>query len=107
MTVQWLFPGFLLLFSWSTSAKNEPITVKSSSVNNEVMITEVYLNGNPVELQCSINDTSCTHLTAGDYLMVRLQSGGQYQDCQNVHIYAKNGSPKKDKPLGEYCLLQP
>jgi hypothetical protein len=46
-------------------------------------------------------------LAPGDYLMVRLTNAGIYQDCANVDIYSSGGNPTKDKPLGEYCLLQP
>lgn len=107
MTVSGLVLGLLLLTASSSSPKNEWITIKNRSVHDKVLIVEAFLTGNSVELQCSTDQPSCTHLTPGDFVMVRFQSGGLYQDCSNVDIDEKFGTPSKDKPLGQYCFLQP
>jgi hypothetical protein len=91
----------------TVSAQNQKIAVKSSSVQKKVVRLEADSEGKSVELECFLSQKSCTALAPGNYLMMRLTSGGTYQDCPNVDIYSPGGNPAKDQPLGEYCLLQP
>jgi hypothetical protein len=96
-----------IAFSLRLSAEDQTITIKSHSVNKNVMLLEADLAGRQVELECFVSEKSCAALTPGDYLMVRLTRGGIYQDCANVDIYGIAAHPPKGKQLGEYCLLQP
>jgi hypothetical protein len=96
----------LVAISTVLSAENQKITIKSSTVQDKVLLLEADLAGKSTELECFLSVKSCTALAPGDYLMVRLMTGGSYQDCQNVEIYSPSGKPTKDKPLGEYCLLE-
>ena len=90
------------------SAESQKITIKNSSVQGKgVVLLEANLAGRSAELECFLSQKSCATLAPGDYLMVRLTNGGVYQDCANVEVYSAGGHPTKDKPLGEYCLLQP
>lgn len=88
------------------AAENQKITIKSSSVNGNVLTHKAVLREKPVELECFLSEKSCIKLEFDDYLMVRLTKEAVYQDCPNVHIYSKRADTTKDKPLGEYCLLQ-
>lgn len=98
----------LAMISPMCSAENQKITIEGSSVQSkQVVLLDADLAGKPVQLECFLSQKSCTALTSGDYLMVRLAAGGIYQDCLNVGIYSLGENPTKDKPLGEYCLLGP
>jgi hypothetical protein len=98
----------LVAISPMLSAENHKITIKSSSVQKKVVVMlKADVEEKSVELECFLSQKSCTTLPPGDYLMVRLTNGGTYEDCPNVDIFSRVGDPTKDKPLGEYCLLQP
>ncbi len=103
---EWLLLLGLVAISPTVSAENQKITIQSSSVKGDVVLLEADLAGKSVELECFPSQKLCTALAHGDYLMVRLTKDGIYQDCANVDIYSSSADPTKDKPLGEYCLLQ-
>ena len=82
------------------------ITVRSSEVNNGVVILAAREGKNSFDLQCNKNLPGCTVLDPGDYSMVRLPKNYGVYDCANVELYrTTNDSAVSDK-LGQYCLVE-
>jgi hypothetical protein len=102
--------GFLA-FSSVLFAQSEKITIKASSrqgKNGEVVFLEADLAGRTVDLTCLEPHSDCKVLRSGEYEMLRLvRNEGTYNDCQNIDIYRTGADRTREKPLGEYCLLQP
>jgi hypothetical protein len=98
--------ALVLLPSVSALAgEKEEITVKSSSVNKDVVLVSAAVNGKPVELECFVS-LHCNIPKEGVYLMSRVTRGKAiYMDCPNVDLYEKSGSRKQGKKIGEYCFL--
>jgi hypothetical protein len=83
----------------------EEITVRSSSVNKDVVLVEAEVNGRPVELECFVS-LHCNIPKEGHYLMRRgIQGKATYMDCPNVNLYERSASGKQGKKIGQYCLL--
>ena len=106
-----LFIALLLFIFFATAGasaqeQRETITIRSSSVNNGVVILVAQEGKNPFDLQCNKNVFGCTVLQPGTYLMVRLPEGHGIYDCANVDIYrATTGSELGDR-IGHYCLVE-
>ena len=83
----------------------QKITLKSTEVNNGVVILGVQQGRSSFELQCNKGFRGCTSLEPGDYFMVRLPKGHGIYDCVNVDIYRHSADSMDDKS-GEYCLVE-
>jgi hypothetical protein len=82
------------------------ITVKSSELNNGVLIVDVLKAGKGYELQCNQGAPNCTPLKGGKYQMIELPSNSGMYDCRDVQVYPDlSVNPDAgDKKIGEYCL---
>jgi hypothetical protein len=98
---------FVLLGAVQLSGQDKSqITVKSTELNNGVVILEVLKAGKAYELQCNQETPGCTVLKRGDYLMVELPKNFGMNDCKDVEVYPESPNPAKDKKFGEYCLIE-
>jgi len=97
---------FLLIFAAPLFAQDKsPITVKDSTVNNGVVMVNIYESGKPFELQCNQSAPYCKAPQPGSYWMVRLPKHHGIYDCANVDLYSQPGTPEsQDKVFGEYCI---
>jgi hypothetical protein len=87
------------------AGQKEDITVKSSSVNKDVVLIEAEINDKAVELECFVS-LHCNVPKEGRYLMIRVTHGtATYMDCPNVDLYEKSLSHKRGKKIGRYCFL--
>jgi alcohol dehydrogenase YqhD (iron-dependent ADH family) len=82
------------------------ITVKSSEVNNGVVILAAREGKNSFELQCNKNSPGCAVLEPGNYSMVRLPKNYGFYDCANVEMYRITNDSKLGDRVGQYCLLE-
>jgi hypothetical protein len=82
------------------------ITVKSSEVNNGVVIVRAQEGKKGVELQCNKDTWGCKIPESGGYLMVRLPKNHGIYDCQNVDIYPQSADSDNSQKIGEYCLIE-
>ena len=112
----------LVLFSWLTffvalgaiqvcAQVKSHIAVRSSDLNNGVVVMTVQKASKEYQLQCNKDAPSCTTLRNGNYQMVELPIGFGLYDCKDVEVYSESAgmpdnAPEKDKRLGEYCLVQ-
>jgi len=104
----------LLLCFWAAlqlSAQDKSlITVRSSEVNNGVVIVTVHA-ATPTEgktsfvLQCNKGAHGCTAPQPGNYLMVRLPKNYGMYDCVNVELYPSSEEPDTSNRIGQYCLV--
>jgi hypothetical protein len=87
------------------------VTVKSSEVNNGVVILTVHQAATAeqaagsFDLQCN-KGPYCSTLEPGTYLMVRLPKNWGMYDCANVDLYPTTADPASSEKLGEYCLIR-
>ena len=96
---------FLLPVSLIAGEK-ETITVKSGSVNGNVVLIDAELGGKPVQLECFLSAALCKIPKQDSYLLVRLPPGkGTYTDCTNADLYEESASQTPQTRIGEYCLL--
>ena len=102
----------LLLFILSATPallaqeQRETIAIKSSSVNNGVVILVAQEGKNSFDLQCNKNVVGCAVLGPGTYLMVRLPQGHGIYDCANVDIYRTTTDSELGDMIGQYCLVE-
>ena len=88
------------------------VTVKSSEVNNGVVILTVQQAATAeqaagsFDLHCNKNMPNCSVPEAGTYLMVRLPKNWGMYDCANVDLYPTTADPATSQKLGEYCLIR-
>jgi hypothetical protein len=82
------------------------ITVRSSQVNNGVVILAVREGSNFFELQCNKNVPGCAVLDPGNYSMVRLPKNHGMYDCADVEMYRTANDSKRGDKVGEYCLVE-
>ena len=104
----------LLLCFWAAlqlSAQDKSlITVRSSEVNNGVVIVTVHA-ATPTEgkttfaLHCNKGAHECTAPEPGNYLMVRLPKNYGMYDCANVELYPPSAEPDTSNRIGQYCLI--
>jgi hypothetical protein len=88
------------------AADQEEITVKSSSVNKNVVSVNAEIKGKLVQLQCFLSATECAVTKEGIYVMSRVISGkATYMDCPNVDLYEKDTRHRQGRKIGEYCFL--
>lgn len=80
------------------------ITVKSSELNNGVVIVDVLKAGRGFELQCNKGAPSCNPLKSGSYQMVELPSNSGMYDCKDVQVFADPANADAGQKIGEYCL---
>jgi hypothetical protein len=99
----------LVLFTPALLAAQEPvesqkITVRSTEVNNGVVILAVQQGKSSFQLQCNKGYVGCTILEPGDYLMTRLPKNRGVYDCANVEVYRNPAESEAGNKLGQYCL---
>jgi hypothetical protein len=82
------------------------ITVRSSEVNNGVVILAVREGKNSFELQCNKNLPGCAVLEPGNYSMIRLPKNYGVYDCANVDMYRTTNDSKLGDKIGQYCLVE-
>jgi hypothetical protein len=82
------------------------ITVRSSEVNNGVVVLAAREGQNSLELHCNKDMSGCTVLVPGTYLMVRLPKNRGVYDCANVDIYRTTTDPETGDKIGQYCLVE-
>ncbi len=82
------------------------ITVRSSEVNNGVVILAAREGKNSFELQCNKNLPGCAVLEPGNYSMIRLPKNYGVYDCANVETYRTTNESKLGDKLGQYCLVE-
>ncbi len=105
-----IFFFLLALFVFGTSKawaqEKSAITVKSSELNNGVVIVDVLKAGKGYELQCNQGLPSCTPLKSGKYQMIELPSNSGMYDCRDVEVYPDPAAIPEGagKKIGEYCL---
>lgn len=80
------------------------VTVKSSELNNHVLLVSAVEKGKQLEFQCNDGQSFCTALKAGQYQLVRLPKNRGLYDCKCVDVYSATADPDKDEKLGEYCI---
>jgi hypothetical protein len=105
--------GTLLMFVFlavATLAQEQrevqTITVKSSEVNNGVVILAARGGKNSFELHCNKDFSGCTVLEPGNYSMVRLPKNHGSYECANVEVYRNTTNSETGDKLGEYCLVE-
>ena len=108
-----LFVAVLLLVFFATvqMLAQEPrelrtITVRSSEVNNGVVVLSAREGKNSFELHCNKGVSGCTVLEPGNYLMVQLPKNRGVYECVNVDIYRTKTDSEVGDELGQYCLVQ-
>ena len=108
-----LFAALLLCVFFAasqTSAQEQrdvkTITVRSSEVNNGVVILAVREGKNSFDLQCNKDLPGCTVLDPGSYAMVRLPKNYGVYDCANVELYRSTNDSAVGDKLGQYCLVE-
>jgi hypothetical protein len=82
------------------------ITVRSSEVNNGVVILAAREGKNFFELQCNKNLSGCSVLEPGNYSMTRLPKNHGVYDCANVEMYRATNDSKLGDKAGQYCLME-
>jgi hypothetical protein len=86
--------------------ESRAVTIKSSEVNNGVVILAVREGKNSLELQCNQGMSGCAVLEPGSYTMLRLPKNHGVYQCTNVEIYrGTTGSDLGDR-IGQYCLVE-
>lgn len=97
---------FLATVGASAQEQRETITIRSSSVNNGVVILVAQEGKNSFDLQCNKNVIGCTVLEPGTYSMVRLPKDHGIYDCANVDIYRTTNDSDIGSKIGQYCLVE-
>ena len=99
---------FLLIVAANLFAGDgEPIVVKNTTVQKNVVLTQAQIGEKMIELECFLTRVPCTPPESGRYVMVRLGAGeGAYQDCTNVDLYRVRSAEEGRQKVGTYCLLQ-
>ena len=86
--------------------ESRPVTIKTSEVNNGVVILAVREGRNSFELHCNQGMSGCAVLEPGNYTMLRLpKNRGAYQ-CTNVEIYRTTSGSDLGDRIGQYCLVE-
>ncbi len=103
----------VLMFGMQLMAQDKStITVKSTEINNGVVIVTVIQAETPDQakgsftLHCNKGATACKSPDPGTYIMVRLPKNWGMYDCANVDLYASTADPATSQKLGEYCLIE-
>jgi hypothetical protein len=90
----------------SCAIEKENVTVKTTSVNGNVVLIDAEVNGKLVQLECVLSVAHCKIPKQGSYFFVRVPAGkGVYTDCQNVDLYEPSLPTRPGTEIGEYCLL--
>jgi hypothetical protein len=84
----------------------QTINIKSSEVNNGVVILAARDGKNSFELHCNKDFSGCAVLNPGTYSMVRLPKNHGSYDCANAEVYATTTNAGAADKLGEYCLVE-
>jgi len=97
---------FFLLCAGVLAAQNtSPITVKTTTVTNGVVVVDVVKGGKGYFLECNQGAPGCTELKSGKYQLLELPPNSGMYDCKDVKVFAEGvDTSDSDKKLGEYCL---
>lgn len=102
----------VLLVATTVMAQDKStVTVKSSEVNNDLIILTVQQidpvqqGEKPLVLQCSKTQSGCAIPPSGNYWMVRLPKNWGMYDGANVDLYPASGDLQTSHKIGEYCLI--
>jgi hypothetical protein len=107
-----IFLLFVMVVAQLAAQEKSNITVKSSEVNNGVVIVTITQAATADQekgsfaLHCNKGAGSCKAPEPGTYIMVRLPKNWGMYDCANVDLYASTADPATDQKIGEYCLIQ-
>jgi hypothetical protein len=87
------------------AADDEPVLVRSSSIENGVVLLQAEVEGKETEFTCSTNTSKCSAVSPGEYAMETAGSAEQsYNDCTNVVLYrASSRSGVNKEKVGVYC----
>ena len=102
----------LLITGQMMGQEKSTITVKSSEVNNGVVIVTGHQVATSQQaaasfaLHCNKGMAGCQVVEAGTYLMVRLPKNWGMYDCANVDLYPTTADPESSQKIGEYCLIE-
>src|SRR5664279_4383780 len=97
----------LLMATQLVAQDKSTVTVKSSEVNNGVVIITVLQVATPDQekgtfsLHCNKGATACKAPDPGSYVMVRLPKNWGMYDCTNVDLYADGADPSTSQKIGE------
>jgi len=102
----------LLVVTNVVAQERSTVTVKSSEVNNGVVILTIQ-QVDPVPpgrasfvLQCNKGMSDCVVPPLGNYFMVRLPKNWGMYMCSNVDLYPLSAEPQTSEKVGEYCLIE-
>lgn len=108
-----LFVAVLLLVFFAAVAmvaqeqpQSRPITVRSSEVNNGVVILAAREGKNSFELHCNQGVPDCAVPEPGNYMMIQLPKNHGVYDCANVDLYRTTTDSRIGDKVGEYCLVE-
>lgn len=82
------------------------ITIKSSDINNGVVILAAREGKNSFELHCNQGMSGCTVPESGNYLMLRLSKNHGIYQCTNVELYRTTTGSELGDMIGQYCLVE-
>ncbi len=92
----------LMLFA----GESDTLTVRSSSIQSNVVLVSGDVAGRKVELECFLSVADCKVPSNGDYLLLNTPTEESvYQDCRNVSLYERFGGSERGTKVGNYCLL--
>jgi hypothetical protein len=82
------------------------ITIRSSEVNNGVVILAAREGKNSFELHCNQGMSGCAVPEPGNYLMLRLPENHGIYQCANVELYRTTTGSELGDRIGQYCLVE-
>lgn len=84
----------------------QTITIRSSEVNNGVVILAAREEKNSFELHCNQGMSGCAVPEPGNYLMLRLPKNHGIYQCANVELYRTTTGSEIGDRIGQYCMVE-
>jgi len=101
----WTAVYFLLCAGTLAAQEKSPITVKTTTLSNGVVVVDVVKGGKGYFLECNQGAPNCTQLKSGKYELLELPSNTGMYDCKDVQVFPEGAdTTDSSKKLGEYCL---
>jgi hypothetical protein len=101
---------FVFLAAVPMLAQEQPdlrtITIRSSEVNNGVVILAAREGKSSFELHCNQGISFCAVPEPGNYLMLRLPKNRGVYQCANVELYRTTTGSELGDRIGQYCLVE-